>query len=372
MAGLCLVAALTGLWVLTAIPIGFLFGFLLQKGDLCGASAFSEVILMKDGRKVWGLWVCIVTGMVVFAILDGLGLVQLSPKPFLWASLSVGGLLFGAGMVLNGGCVSGTLYKAGAGHMNSLIGLLGIPIGIALVEYGPLSGLHGFLKTQSLGRVTFSSVTGLPFWLLAVALAGGTVAAAFWKRNKTGTLAVTPALSLGAKSWQPWVAGLLIGILGGVAYLSSAASGRNYPLGVTHGVVYAQLVVTDQNLNYVYRPAAPTSAGQPAPAAGKQVSVWLMGLILSLIAGSWLSVKLSGQARLIAKPPEQLVVGFIGSLMVGAGAALATGCVIGNILSGISLMSVGMVFFAIVVIGSNWATTYLYLMGGSGEILRRA
>jgi uncharacterized protein len=372
MAGVCVAAAMTGLWVLTAIPIGVLFGFLLQKGDLCGASAFSEVILMKDGRKVWGLWVCIVTGMVAFALLNVLGLVQLNPKPFLWASLLVGGLLFGAGMVLNGGCVSGTLYKAGAGHMNSLIGLLGIPIGIALVEYGPLSGLHGVLKAQSLGRVSFSSATGLPFWLLAVLLAGGTVVAAFWKRNKAGARSTAPALSLGAKSWQPWVAGLLIGILGGAAYLSSAASGRNYPLGVTHGVVHAQLVVMDQNLNYVYQPAAPTAAGQAAPAAGKKVSVWLMCLILSLIAGSWLSVKLSRQARLIAKPPEQLVVGFVGSVMVGAGAALGTGCVIGNIVSGISLMSVGAVFFAVVVIGSNWATTYLYLMGGSAESLRRA
>jgi len=37
------------LWVVTAIPIGFLFGFFMQKGDLCGASAFSEVVLMKDG-----------------------------------------------------------------------------------------------------------------------------------------------------------------------------------------------------------------------------------------------------------------------------------------------------------------------------------
>ena len=50
-----------GAVVLTAIPIGFLFGFFLQKGDLCGASAFSEVLLMKDWRKIYGLWVCIVT-----------------------------------------------------------------------------------------------------------------------------------------------------------------------------------------------------------------------------------------------------------------------------------------------------------------------
>lgn len=45
------VAIYTKLWVLTAIPIGFLFGFFLQKGNLCGSSAFSEVLLMKDREK---------------------------------------------------------------------------------------------------------------------------------------------------------------------------------------------------------------------------------------------------------------------------------------------------------------------------------
>jgi len=41
-------AAYCRLWVLMAIPIGFLFGFFLQKGDLCAASAFSEILIMKD------------------------------------------------------------------------------------------------------------------------------------------------------------------------------------------------------------------------------------------------------------------------------------------------------------------------------------
>jgi uncharacterized membrane protein YedE/YeeE len=363
-----LVAWVTRLWVLTAIPIGFLFGFFLQKGDLCGASAFSEIILMKDGRKTWGIWVAIVTGMVGFAALDLLGLVQLNPKPFVWASLLIGGVLFGIGMVLSGGCVSGTLYKAGAGHMNSLVALLGIPIGIALVEYGPLAGFNASLKSVNAGRITFSSVSGLPFWSLALILAGGTIGAALWMRGKADRPAAKGSglsLALSAKSWQPWIAGLLIGILGAAAYLSSAASGRNYPLGVTHGVVFAQLAVTDQNLNYVYKPAPPPPDGAPATAPGKKVSVWLIGLILSLIAGSWVSARLSGTARLIAKPPEQIVIALFGSVLVGAGAALAAGCVIGNILSGIALMSVGMVFFAVVVILTNWATTYLYLMGAS-------
>ena len=49
------VAIVTRFWVLTVIPIGFLFGFFLQKGDLCGSSAFSEVLMMKDWKKMWGL-----------------------------------------------------------------------------------------------------------------------------------------------------------------------------------------------------------------------------------------------------------------------------------------------------------------------------
>ena len=57
------IAFIFQLWVVTAVPIGFLFGFFMQKGDLCGASAFSEVLLVKDWRKVHGLWVCIVASI---------------------------------------------------------------------------------------------------------------------------------------------------------------------------------------------------------------------------------------------------------------------------------------------------------------------
>jgi len=134
----------TQLWVLTAAPIGFLFGFFLQKGDLCGASAFSEVLLARDWRKIQGLWVCIVVSMLGFALLDVLGLVSLNVKPMLWLNYLFGGLLFGIGMVLAGGCVSGCLYKAATGNLNSIAALLAMPFGISMVEYGPLHGLfHG-------------------------------------------------------------------------------------------------------------------------------------------------------------------------------------------------------------------------------------
>jgi uncharacterized membrane protein YedE/YeeE len=370
--------------VLTAIPIGFLFGFFLQKGDLCGASAFSEVLLMKSWKKTWGLWVCIVTGMSGFAILDLLGLVTLNPKPFQWASILIGGILFGVGMVLAGGCISGTLYKAGIGHINSIAALVGIPIGIALVEYGPFSQLNEALKNNVLkasdgGPVTLSSMTGLPLWAVATILILATLIIAWKKRSsknssvQSGNGRTSMMKASMTKSWKPWQAGLLIGILGSAAYLSSAASGRNYPLGVTHGVLHAQMLLTDSNLNVVFekpKPAASATApsqGQPV-SPEKKVSLWLIFLVVSLVIGSWVSARLSGQARFIAKPPEQIFIALIGSILAGAGAAIAKGCVVGNIMSGVALASVGMVLFAIVVILANWVTTYLYLMGGSPRV----
>ena len=375
----------TDLWVFSAVAVGLLLGFFLQKGDLCGASAFSEVIVMKDTAKLWGLWVCIVTSMIGFAVLDRLSLVQLNPKPFVWMNYVVGGLVFGIGMVLAGGCVSGSLYKAGNGHLTSLAALPGIALGVALVEHGPLSALNRSMKSHVIeagdgGPITLSSLTGLPFWVLALIVGVLTVAFAIARKRPKRIQGANsekgnPGLDLSriatARHWKPWQAGIAIGILGALAYLSSASSGRNYPLGVTHGVYHVQLLVTEDNLSHAWRKAPPPSqkvetraVDQAIPAfPRKKVSWWLIAEILSLMAGAWLAGRASGEARLLAKPPEQIVTAFIGGCLVGAGAGFATGCVIGNITSGWALMSMGTVVFGIVVILANWATAWVYLLG---------
>jgi uncharacterized membrane protein YedE/YeeE len=361
------VAASTGYWVLTALPIGFLFGFFLQKGDLCGASAFSEVLMMKDKRKLFGLWVVIVVAMAGFAALDLLGWVRLNPKPFLYLNLLIGGITFGVGMVLAGGCVSGCLYKAGSGNLNSIVALAGIPIGIMMVEFGPLRTLHGSMKrfvlqTADGGVVTLPKLFGMPFWLLAAVFLAITVFMV-WRRGSSKPRAESSGSfseRVLARPWKPWVSGLAVGLLMVPAYLSSAASGRNYPLGVTHGVMQAELLLVDHGFQHVWTANPPASAAEP----GKKVSWWLVLLVSSLVLGSWVSGRMSGQAKLRPKPPDEVVVALIGGVLVGVGAAIATGCVVGNIMSGWALMSVGGFIFGLVTLLSNWVTTYFYLMGG--------
>jgi uncharacterized membrane protein YedE/YeeE len=368
----------TGRWLFTAIPIGVLFGFFLQKGDLCGSSAFSEVILAHDWRKVWGLWVAIVVSMLGIAIGDLMGWIVLNPKPFMWAGAIIGGLIFGVGMVLAGGCVSGCLFKGAAGNLNSIVAVIAMPFGIALVEYGPLEPWSTQLKAMRIpaedgGPVTLSSLTGAPFWLLALLIGLATVVTAILLTRHTSAAtpesqprprAAAPTLSLSG-SWKPWQAGLAIGLLALPAYLSSAASGRNYPLGVTHGVLHASLLVTDAPVRHVV--TAPSSAPAPAireqPAPRKKVVWWLVLLVGGLVVGSHISGRASGQTKLLPKPPDQVVIAIGGGFLVGVGATLATGCVIGNILSGWALMSVGTVLFGATTIVANWATTVVYLRG---------
>jgi hypothetical protein len=389
----------TRIWVLTAVPVGFLFGFLLQKGDLCGASAFSEVILARDWRKTFGLWVAIAVSMVGFAVIAELGWVRLAPKPMLWVNYVVGGVLFGTGTVLAGGCISGCLFKAGAGNLNSMAALIGMPLGIAAVEYGVLNAFHRSMMTHVVtsgngGPVTLTSVTGLPYWVLAIGIAGATAAGVLVHRVRRPSPARAaqdhPARRLLTGPWKPWQAGLAIGLLTAPAYLSSAATGRNYPLGVTHGVLQAYQAVTDNQTVHVWKPAPPAAAARPAPppsaapaatspaaapaAPGpspapsprpRPVNWWLVSVVIGMVPGAWVAARLSGVARLAKRDPAETVTAFSGGILVGAGAAFATGCVVGNILSGWALMSIGMFVFGAVTILANWITTYIYLMGGT-------
>jgi uncharacterized protein len=390
-------SAFSGLWVLTAIPIGFLFGFFLEKADLCGSSAFSEVLLMKDSQKLYGLWVLIVVSMIGFAALSAMGIIKLNPKPMQWANAVIGGLAFGVGIVLAGGCISGCLFKSGQGNINSMAGLLGIPLGIGLIQYGPLSGFKAYLsqlviKNADGGPVTLPSLTGLPYWVLALFFAVITIIVS-WRlreRKRPGPLYRINADDMPllqriiTRPWRPWQAGIAIGILAAFAWMSSATVGRNYPLGVTNGVLNIQLLLTDAPLTHIYaKPATPAkapSASASIPASGdlksvspaseksskpvKKVNWWLILLVASLVAGANISARLSRKIRFLPRPPEQTVVAFFGGILLGAGAAIAGGCVVGNIMSGFALMSVGNIIFGVTVLAANWTTTFIYHMGG--------
>ncbi len=389
MVAVIIVAAVTGMWVLTAIPVGFLFGFFLEKGDLCGASSFSEAFMFGDWRKLGGIGVVIVTSMPGFALLQFLGLVNLNPNPFIWANYIVGGILFGTGIVLAGGCVSGCLFKTGQGNLNTMAALVGIPLGVQAVAYGPLHGLNEMLKTNVIksasgGPVTLSTLTGLPYSLLAFIIAVVTIlTAVLLRKKKKSPTSPNETLSVRedkpfferilTRPWKPWQAGIAIGILACFAYLSCNVSGRNYPLGLLHGVMDVQVLITEYPVQHKwfkegYEPKILTGEMEEISSTEKRkpekkVLWWQLLVVIFMVMGAFLSANMSGKFRFAPRPPDEMVVAFFGGIILGAGASIAIGCVVGNIMSGWALMSAGSFLFGITVLAASWATTYFYLMG---------
>jgi hypothetical protein len=278
-----------------------------------------------------------------------------------------------------------------------MVALPAIALGMAAVTHGQLAPLDRMMRTRVIeasdgGAVTVATMTGLPFWALALLFAVATlIAGGVFKLTRkkkgmalqsVGAIEGAGARILTARSWKPWQAGIAIGILGAFAFLSSTASGRNQPLGVAYGVYFTQVLITDMQVKHVWKPgqapemppamtppdmAAAKKMGQPpfGPPREKPVSWWLVLLVISLVAGAQAAARLSGEAKLYPKPPEQMIIAFAGGLLIGLGAGIAQGCMVCNILSGWAMMSAGAVLFGVTAVLASWATTYFYLMGGS-------
>ncbi|OPZ14371.1 MAG: putative inner membrane protein [Bacteroidetes bacterium ADurb.BinA245] len=203
------------------------------------------------------------------------------------------------------------------------------------------------------------------------------------KKNKSANKTKSEFSKVFTKSWKPWQAGIAIGIIAMLAWLSSLPVGRNYPLGVTHGLNHTYHAIIDNNVKFIYEKPQPAkqialdSSNQKSisniQAIAKdekpileptKLNVWLILLSIGLMLGAFVSGKMSGQTKLLPKEPSQTLIAILGGLLIGIGAAIGSGCVIGNILSGWAMLSVGTFVFGIATLLANWATTYFYLMGG--------
>ncbi len=346
--GTTVLAWSSGEWRLTNLVIVFLFGFFLQRGSFCGASILSSVALYKDFWGPVAVGLAIFASMVGFAGLAAMGWVDPNPKqPYLLLAM-IGGILFGTGMVLAGGCVSGSLYKAGEGRVNSMLALVGIAVGGTLASTELIIPIRVELSMVMADLVQSASIdqaVEIPYNVLAmgIGVVGLTVLlVAAHRRKKGGWSAMLPAGQPITGGWSVAFAGIMIGVLGWFAYLSFSASGRNYPLAPTRGAVTLLNLLLDE-----------ASAAR-----------WWRGAeALAVIAGSLTSAWLRGQLALRYAEKTTLLISLLGGVLAGAGSVIGGGCFVGNMISGWALLSFHSFVFVFFMILANWVTTIVYLRG---------
>jgi uncharacterized protein len=328
--------------------LGLVFGVVLQRGRFCGAALLSSVVLERDVKGLLGIAAAVLVSMAGFAVLAQLDWIVPAPQPMRLASAAVGGTVFGVGMVLAGGCVTGTLYKAGEGRLLSVLALLGIGLGAAVVDHGPALPLKKALVTATRDirpPPGLDELVGLSYPTLGLLFApAALISLVAWllvlrQRNDERRAERVP---WHRARWSPVTAGVVVGALGWAAYLLSSADGRNYALGGLGGVrgVFTYLV-----------------SGELSS------STFMITLVAGLVAGSALSACVQGTWSLRSADPATLLIALLGGLLVGAGGAIGRGCFIGHALTGVALLSLHSLVFAACMAVANWLTTVLYLRG---------
>ncbi len=114
-----------------AVLFGVFFGTVIERGQICFTSAARDLWTTGRTRIAYG----ILLGMVV-ACLGTFGAIALGATPkifWMGPNAALGGLLFGIGIVLAGGCETGWMYRAMEGQVHFWIVGIGNVIGGTLV-----------------------------------------------------------------------------------------------------------------------------------------------------------------------------------------------------------------------------------------------
>lgn len=317
------------------IALGLLLGFSLQKGGYCMNTAFRSFFLEKD-RSLVRAWVLILLiNIVGVKLLADFGVLDPLVAPLFWPALIVGGLLFGAGMVLAGGCASGTYYRCGRGMVGSIGALFGFVIGTSVIDGGALTFLQSTLRAPTIevnGQVpTLFNLLGinglLGQWLLIAALA---IPAVVW-------LVRSPKQRfLIGWSWKR--TGALVGVLALVAWVLSAMEGRNYGLSFTQPTVALTRFVLSGD------------------ASGISVASFM---VVGVPVGALIAARVTNEAVLRLPDPKRLVRQVGGGLTMGVGASIAGGCNIGHSITGVSTLGIGSITATLFIMLGCWGMTAL-------------
>lgn len=115
------------------LGLGLAIGFTLQKSRFCFVSAFRDPILTGMTELSRAVIILLALSIIGFALVEWwFRAQQIFFKPYVFplgVHTLVGGSLFGIGMVIAGGCVTGVLMRIGEGFAMQMVAFIGLLLG---------------------------------------------------------------------------------------------------------------------------------------------------------------------------------------------------------------------------------------------------
>ncbi len=347
--------------------IAFVLGLVANKTHFCTMGAVSDWVNMSHtGRlRAWGLAIAIALLGVI--TLESLGLINLNTTypPYrngqlIWAENLLGGILFGIGMTIAGGCGNKCLVRLGAGNLKSVF----VFLIIAIISYYMLNPFPG--SDQTLYSLLFYP------WIKSLAIEVG-------NSQDLGTLIAGEANAVTAR--------LIIGLILGASLIAWAFTSKDFRssrdfalggLGVGLCVLVAWYVTSKIGVNvdgevypltqYYSEWDMLADSELSKPALGAALSAQSFTFInpmgqafgyalnsfdktlltfgimacFGVAAGSlvWALITRSFKWEWFASM-QDVVNHVIGAILMGFGGVLAMGCTIGQGITGVSTLALG-------------------------------
>jgi uncharacterized membrane protein YedE/YeeE len=325
--------ALTSIVGAGAFALAFAFGAVTQATGFCTMGAVADLVLVGDWRRFRAWMLALAVAMAGSQGLAAAGWIDLGRSSYLsggipLAGAILGGVAFGIGMVLAGGCGAKTLVRLGGGNLKSLVVVLVVGLTAMATIKGVLAPL----------RLALDRATTVP--LKATGLATPSFPAVLEKLG----LEPDPA------RWLP------VAVIGGGLILwcfKDAAfrrSSRHWGSGLAVGaLICAGWAVTGVLGDDPFEPVALASFSFIGPIGDSLIYLMTytgatltfgIASVAGVVAGAFAAARTRREFRLETfTDPDDLARHLTGAVLMGLGGVLAMGCTIGQGLSGFSTLS---------------------------------
>ncbi|WP_204114527.1 YeeE/YedE family protein [Shimia biformata] len=304
------------------VLVGVVFGASAQRSQFCLRASTVEVAEGRLGPRLAVWLVAFTSALLAVQTLVLIGWLDLSESRAIASvgSLSgaiIGGLMFGAGMILARGCVSRLLVLASGGNLRALITGLVATLAAQASLGGLLSGpreiVAGLWTIPGGSARDLAALVGLSTSVVVgMAAIGFGLALAFSMRKGVPGGRIVASILVGLAVAMGWA-------------LTFAISQASFDVVPVSSVTFTG-PATDTLMALVTEPRITLSFG--------------LGLVPGVAVGAAIASALAGEWKIQRFGPEKPMESYlVGAVLMGFGAMLAGGCAVGAGMSGGAALS---------------------------------
>ena len=306
---------------IAGLVIGLILGGIVQRSRFCMTAVVSNYVILRDVRLLHTYCIAILLSMGGVFILEHSGVVSIGSSVYRspdihWLSSMLGGLIFGIGAVMAGGCIGRILTLTGEGNLSGLLALFAICLGATVVYTGVLEPVRiwiyqlGVIQTDDSSLLSMAQI---PTWMFVVFLLFMFLSI-FWTsvKNHLDMVFIITGIGIGLLVLAGW---WVTGSLAADEFSVQRPSSLTFSGPLMNASLY--LTVTSQPQN-----------------------VFGFMLVIGVLCGSFISAISTRRFHIEPLNSNSVTRIFNGGLLMGVGATMAGGCNIGQGITGLSTLSV--------------------------------